>query len=213
MRDGLFISFEGIDGCGKSTQVARLAKCLKGQGHEVVCTREPGGTRISEKIRMILLNPANTELAPITELLLLEASRAQLVQEVILPALERGAIVLSDRYADSTSAYQEAGRALQHAEVAQANKLGTCGVEPDITFLMDMNPHEALARAMEHGADRIEAAGIAFQERVRQGYLTLVEEYPNRIQVIDASMSLEEVSISIDQVLAKELDRLEVHHD
>lgn len=190
---GTFITLEGADGCGKSTQVALLADAIQAAGREVVCLREPGGTSISEKIRALVLDPDNAEMASECELLLFEASRAQLVRQVIEPALARGAVVLCDRFYDSTYAYQAAGRALDARVISQANALGSCGVTPDLTLVLDMDTKDALARATRGGADRLEAEGVAFQERVRQGYLDLAAAESGRVHVVDATGSAEEV--------------------
>ena len=148
-RRGTFLSLEGIDGCGKSTQAALLADRLEAAGHEVVRLREPGGTAISEKIRTILLDPENGAMADECELLLYEASRAQLVREVIAPALARGAVVVCDRYLDSTYAYQAGGRGLDAALVVRCNELGSCGVLPDRTLVLDLNCEDALAEEVD----------------------------------------------------------------
>lgn len=190
---GTFITLEGADGCGKSTQVVLLAAAIQAAGREVVRLREPGGTSISEKIRALVLDPDNVEMAPECELLLFEASRAQLVRQVIEPALARGAVVLCDRFYDSTYAYQAAGRALDARVISQANALGSCGVTPDLTLVLDMDTKDALARATRGGADRLEAEGVAFQERVRQGYLDLAAAESGRVHVVDATGSTEEV--------------------
>lgn len=190
---GTFITLEGADGCGKSTQVALLAAAIQAAGREVVRLREPGGTSISEKIRALVLDPDNAEMASECELLLFEASRAQLVRQVIEPALARGAVVLCDRFYDSTYAYQAAGRALDARAISQANALGSCGVTPDLTLVLDMDTKDALARATRGGADRLEAEGVAFQERVRQGYLDLAAAESGRVHVVDATGSTEEV--------------------
>lgn len=190
---GTFITLEGADGCGKSTQVALLAAAIQAAGREVVRLREPGGTSISEKIRALVLDPDNAEMASECELLLFEASRAQLVRQVIEPALARGAVVLCDRFYDSTYAYQAAGRALDARVISQANALGSCGVTPDLTLVLDMDTKDALARATRGGADRLEAEGVAFQERVRQGYLDLAAAESGRVRVVDAAGSAEEV--------------------
>ena len=176
---GTFITLEGADGCGKSTQVALLADAIQAAGREVVRLREPGGTSISEKIRALVLDPDNAEMAPECELLICEASRAQLVRQVIEPALAR--------------AYQAAGRALDARVISQANALGSCGVTPDLTLVLDMDTKDALARATRGGADRLEAEGVAFQERVRQGYLDLAAAESGRVHVVDATGSTEEV--------------------
>ena len=205
---GIFITLEGADGCGKSTQAARLAARIEATGREVVRLREPGGTPISEKIRALVLDPANAEMAPECELLLFEASRAQLVREVIQPAVARGAVVLCDRFYDSTYAYQAAGRALDEGIIRCANALGSCGVDPDRTLVLDMDTDAALARATRDGADRMEAEGVAFQRRVREGYLRLADEEPGRVRVVDAAGALEEVEARLAAALSDLLPEL-----
>ena len=199
---GTFISFEGIDGCGKSTQVERLIAALSTNDVEVVRLREPGGTPISEQIRTLLLDPANGAMADECELLLYEASRAQLVREVIEPAMARGAMVVCDRFFDSTFAYQHGGRGLSEGLVRTANELGSCGVAPDVTIVLDLDPQIALARATSGGADRLEAEGIAFQERIRAAYLTLAEREPRRVKVVDATGAPDEVFARVAMVLS-----------
>ena len=194
MGRGVFITLEGADGCGKSTQAALVADALEARGREVVRLREPGSTAISEKIRALLLDPGNAEMAPECELLLYEASRAQLTRQVIEPALARGAAVLCDRYYDSTYAYQAGGRALGDNLVRRANLLGSCGIVPDRTLVLDLEPTLAYARATSGGADRMEAEGLAFQERVRAAYLRLAKEEPGRVRLIDASGEKDEVT-------------------
>ncbi|MBM6817456.1 dTMP kinase [Olsenella uli] len=187
MARGIFITLEGADGCGKSTQAELLAEVLLARGREVVRLREPGGTPISEKIRALLLDSANAEMVPEAELLLYEASRAQLTRQVIEPALARGAVVLCDRYYDSTYAYQAGGRGLDETLVRQSNVLGSCGRVPDRTLVLDLDPAIGYARATAGGADRMEAEGLAFQERVRAAYLRLAAEEPARVRVVDAA--------------------------
>lgn len=201
MGRGVFITLEGADGCGKSTQAALVAAALEASGREVVRLREPGGTPISEKVRALLLDPANAEMVPECELLLYEASRAQLTRQVIEPAVARGAVVLCDRYYDSTYAYQAGGRELPDDLVNAANVLGSCGVAPDRTLVFDLEPAVAFARATTGGADRMEAEGLAFQERVRAAYLRLAASEPDRVRVVDASGEK-------DEVLARALDAL-----
>lgn len=200
---GTFISLEGVDGSGKSTQASLLVERLREQRREVVALREPGGTPISEKIRALLLDPENAEMADECELLLYEASRAQLVREVIEPALLRGAIVVCDRFYDSTHAYQHGGRGLSDALVSRANELGCCGLSPDVTLVLDIDPAAALARATAQGADRLEAEGLAFQQRVRKDYLALAQADPARVCVVDAAGDPELVAGHIDAVLAR----------
>lgn len=200
---GTFITLEGVDGSGKSTQASLLVERLRQEGREVVALREPGGTPISEKIRALLLDPENAEMADECELLLYEASRAQLVREVIEPALLRGAIVVCDRFYDSTHAYQHGGRGLSDALVSRANELGCCGLSPDVTLVLDIDPAAALARATAQGADRLEAEGLAFQQRVRKDYLALAKADPARVRVIDAAGDPELVAGRIDAALAR----------
>lgn len=200
---GTFITLEGVDGSGKSTQASLLVERLRQEGREVVALREPGGTPISEKIRALLLDPENAEMAGECELLLYEASRAQLVREVIEPALLRGAIVVCDRFYDSTHAYQHGGRGLSDALVSRANELGCCGLSPDVTLVLDIDPAAALARATAQGADRLEAEGLAFQQRVRKDYLALAKADPARVCVVDAAGDPALVAGRIDAALAR----------
>lgn len=199
---GIFITLEGADGCGKSTQAALLADAIEAEGHEVVRLREPGGTPVSEKIRSLVLDPDNADMCPECELLLFEASRAQLVRQVIEPALARGAVVLCDRFYDSTYAYQAAGRSLDERGIRAANSLGSCGLVPDRTIVLDMDTDSALVRATVEGADRMEAEGVAFQRRVREGYLRLVEAEPGRVRRVDAAGTQQEVLLRIELELA-----------
>lgn len=193
MARGCFITLEGIDGCGKSTQAALLAEDLRRAGADPVMLREPGGTAISEKIRAILLDPSNAGMADECELLLYEASRAQLVRELIEPALTRGATVVCDRFLDSTFAYQHGGRGLPEELVDRCNELGSCGLVPDLTVVFDLPPARALARATTGGADRLEAEGLAFQQRIRDAYLLLARREPDRVRLVDADGSVGEV--------------------
>lgn len=190
---GVFVTLEGIDGCGKSTQAGLVAAALEELGLRVRRLREPGGTSISEKVRAILLDPANAEMAPEAELLLYEASRAQLVRQVIEPSVRLGEAVVCDRFFDSTFAYQATARGLDEQLVLAANDLGSCGVRPDVTLVFDLDPEVAWARATRGGADRLEAEGVAFQQRVRQGYLRMAELAPERVRIVDAQGTPEEV--------------------
>jgi dTMP kinase len=190
---GLFITLEGVDGCGKTTQSKLIVDALEATGREVVKVREPGGARLSEKIRLMVLDPGNTDMCDECELLLYEASRAQTVCEVIEPALKRGATVVCDRFYDSTYAYQAAGRGLSADMVRTANELGSCGLVPDVTLVFDLDPSSAFGRAVQEGADRLEGEGMDFQRRVRGGYAELAKEEPQRVRLVDASGSVEVV--------------------
>lgn len=185
---GLFVTFEGIDGCGKTTQIEMLSSDLKDAGIPYILIREPGGTKIGEKIRTILLDKANSCMHSRTELLLYEAARAQIVEEKILPALKEGNVVICDRFFDSTVAYQGFARGLGKDPVDHLNQWSTGGLSPDITFLLDLDEQTAYRR--RHGRsdeeDRLEAEGLAFMRKVREGYLKLSENEP-RIRVISAN--------------------------
>ena len=182
---GTFITFEGGDGAGKSTHIAFLAYCLRQAGHEVLSLREPGGTQVGEDLRTIVLNPDYESIADTTELLMYEAARAQIVAEVIRPALSRGATVLCDRFYDSTVAYQGYGRGLSLDFIAQANQFACGGVQPDRTILMiSESAQDGLERATDDGADRLERAGLDFHERVNQAFLTIAAEDPERVRLV-----------------------------
>ncbi len=198
---GLFITLEGVDGCGKSTQGSLLANALEATGREVVRLRDPGSARLSEKIRLILLDPANEDMCYECELLLYEAARAQMVRELIEPTLARGVTVVCDRFYDSTYAYQAAGRGLDAHMIDVANKLGSCGVVPDATLVFDLAAEEALARATREGADRLEGEGMRFQRRVREGYMQLAKAEPERVRVVDAVGTVEVVHARVVEAL------------
>ncbi len=197
MADGIFITFEGGEGTGKSTQMERLAKWFRDQGREVVVTREPGGTPIAEAVRRILLDPS-LEPDGMTELFLLEASRHDHVEGLILPALERGAVVLADRFADSSTVYQGFVRGIGAAVVRQLNIMATGGLEPDLTLVFDLDPDEAIGRAhgrnaVEGSASRLDEEPLAFHREIRQAFLRLAQAVPDRIKVVDATGSEGEV--------------------
>ncbi len=195
---GVFITFEGVEGCGKSTQAALLCEHLESKGFSVVCTREPGGTPISEAIRRVLLDPAHGTMVAAAELLLYAAARAQHVGERIRPALDAGGVVICDRFADSTTAYQCAGRGLGHDVVAQLHGIATGGLRPDITFVIDVPAALGLARAAKTGMpDRIEREQLAFHERVRGEFLRLASKEPDRIQIVDGTRDVQTVAAMI----------------
>lgn len=186
---GLFIVFEGGDGVGKTTQQALLAEKLRAGGHEVVLTREPGDSRAGAVIRQLLLDPATGDLDPRAEALLYAADKAQHLAEVVRPALERGAMVVCDRYIDSMLAYQGAGRVLDPDEVAALAAWATRGLRPDLTVLLDLDPALAVGQMVEK--DRLEGAGEDFHRRVRRGFLQLAEADPERYLVLRARDEME----------------------
>ena len=200
-----FVTFEGVEGCGKSTQLALAAERLRRAGNDVVTTREPGGTPIAEKIRAVLLDAAHTALEPVAEWLLIEAARSQHVREVLRPALARGAFVLCDRFADSTEAYQVGGRGLDPTLVAALDERVREGLAPDLTLLFDLAPAEGLSRARrrDSGAGRFEAADLAFHERVRAAFLAIARREPDRVAVVPAGGAVDAVFERAWHVLAR----------
>jgi dTMP kinase len=204
---GPFITLEGIDGTGKSTQLRLLAGYLRGRSCRVCVTREPGGTSVGEQMRKVLLASRNTQLAALAELVLMYAARAQHLQEVIRPALARGDVVLSDRYNDASFAYQGYGRRLGTPVVRALDRI-ICGpTQPDLTLLLDMAPHVALQRATTRETrnrsrhSRFETAGLEFQERVRKGYLTIARREPSRVKVVDANRPVGEVEVDVRRLV------------
>lgn len=196
---GKFITFEGGEGCGKSTQVTRLKETLEHEGVKVLLTREPGGTWLSEEIRRLIKDQETEAPCDESELLLFLAARAQLVTQVIRPALEAGTWVISDRFSDSTMAYQGYGRGLSREVIRVANDFACGGLKPDLTLLLDVPPEVSAARLRQReaatatAADRIERAGAAFHARLRQGFLEMAAAEPARIVTIDATGSAEAV--------------------
>ena len=174
MNKGLFITVEGVDGCGKTTQIKLMEKYLREKGINVVLAREPGGTDISEAIRSIILDARNTEMSYITEMLLYASARAQLVAQVIKPALNKGNVVICDRFIDSSYVYQGFGRGIELKTIEEVNRIAMDGIEPDITFFFDLRPEVALRRRIEASeTDRMEKENIEFHNKVYSGYLKL----------------------------------------
>jgi dTMP kinase len=207
---GYFITLEGIEGVGKTTNLHYIRETLERSGREVVVTREPGGTPLGEEVRNLLLTPREERIADMAELLLVFAARAQHLAAVIEPALARGAWVLCDRFTDATFAYQGGGRQLDAAPVAALEQLVQGARRPDLTILLDLPVTEGLARARARSTpDRFESEKVEFFERVREAYLARAACEPDRIAVIDAAPSLEQVQRQIDRALA----RLEPGHD
>ena len=201
MKKGYFITFEGAEGSGKSTQIRKAVAFLKKKGRSVVMLREPGGTRISEAIRAILLDKDLKEMDPITELLLYLSARAQIVHEKILPALGKGKVVISDRFEDSTRAYQGFGRKISLAAIDQMSELVRGTLKPDLTFVLDIDIAKGLRRGGRH--DRIEREAMSFHERVRRGFLALAKKEPRRMVVLDTSKPVESVSQKVRERLER----------
>ena len=187
-----FITFEGIDGCGKSTQARLLLEYMNNSGVETILVREPGGTNISESIREILLHSTSSQMGDRTESLLMTASRAQLTQEVIIPNMEQGKFVIADRYSDSTLAYQGGGRNLDIEWLIELNNYATFTLLPDITFFVDIRSEETLRR-LDSNKDRIEGEGIEFQARVRKTYHKLAERFNNRYVIMDGYGEIDDI--------------------
>lgn len=211
MAKGIFISLEGPDGAGKSSVLEALIPILEAKGQAFVTTREPGGVAVAEKIRDVVLDPKHTEIDEKTELLLYIASRRQHLVERILPALDRGEMVLVDRFIDSSVAYQGFGRGLKVADIDWLNDFATDGLKPDLTLYFDIEAEEGLARiakSKERGADRLDRESVEWHQRVREGYLSILEKEPNRVRKIDASQPLEKVVADTLAVLAERIESL-----
>lgn len=202
MRRGIFITMEGPEGSGKSTQIRLLADTLHRQGHRVLLTREPGGTTLAHAFRQILLETGEG-LAPLAELFLYEADRAQHVTETIGPALKRGQLVLCDRYTDSTVAYQGYGRGLNRKAIDALNAIASMGLKPDLTLLLDVPVERGLrlAKAKKRRHDRLERAGLAFHRRVRAGFLALAKREPKRFRVVEQQPTIEATQEQIRNIV------------
>lgn len=202
---GIFITFEGIDGSGKSTQLRLLASFLRSRGCEIVVTREPGGTPLGLRLRAALLD-AQEQVDPLTELLVFAADRAQHVRRLLRPSLESGQVVLSDRYADATVAYQGAGRGFSPELISKIVGLATEGLKPDLTLLFDLSVDACLERTRrrtggKHRGDRLDAENASFHTRVRNEYLRLAKEEPGRIKLVDTSGSVEETHMHVKRLV------------
>jgi dTMP kinase len=193
MMKGAFISFEGTEGSGKSTHVEMLAKHLESEGYECLLTVEPGGTAIGFKIRELLLSLEHEAMDPVTELLLYSAARKQHLEEVILNALDEGKVVITDRFSDSTQAYQGTARGLDQELIVELDRITTGGIKPDLTILLDINPETGLYRNRRSGKeDRLELEDIDFHKRVREGFLAIQQAEPERVKIVDAGRSIHE---------------------
>lgn len=191
MNKGLFITFEGADGCGKTTQLNLLAEFLKNKGYDIVITREPGSKGLGEKIREILLN-YDGEVSSNCEAFLFLADRAQHIDTIVKPAVDAGKIVLCDRHTDSTIAYQGYGRGVDLERIKVLNSIATSGIKPDLTFVFDVDVETSMSRVGKN-KDRMESAGIEFHEKVRKGYLEISKQEPERVKVINSNDSIENI--------------------
>lgn len=215
MESGIFITFEGPDGSGKTTQISLLAEQLKNKGFQVLLTREPGGTIISNKIREILLHPEHQEMMAETEILLYAASRAQHVREVIIPALQEGNIVLCDRFLDASIAYQGYGLGFGQKMIKEVNKIATGGLTPVRTYMMDISPEEGRSRMslrqnqeFTQGLDRIEEKELTYHQRVREGFLSLAKQ-EERIILIDGNKPVADIQQQIVEDMLSWIDQVE----
>ena len=211
MNHGIFITFEGVEGSGKTTQVALLADRLQQAGYPVITTREPGGTPISDRIRAVVLDQSRVEIHPHTEALLMCAARAQLVNELIRPSLERGHVVICDRYSDSTFAYQGFARGQDLATLRTLNHFATGGLVPHLTLLLDLPAEVGLQRRFGPGnsaatTNRMDHLDLAFHQRVAAGYHSLAEAGPERWHLVDATLGVDDVAAAIWEITAALLD-------
>ena len=206
-RRGLFITFEGVEGAGKSTQIQRLAANLKRKGVSVLVTREPGGTPISERIREVLLERQHHKMVSTTELLLYAAARSQHVAQCIAPSLEEGQIVISDRFGDAMVAYQGHGRGLDLELIHHLNRVATDGLVPDLTIVLDVpvKVGRERTRRRRRALDRLELEDFEFHQRVREGYLTIAKEEPHRVRVIDSEQNFELVRDEIRELVTRRI--------
>ncbi|MBN2453155.1 MAG: dTMP kinase [Candidatus Omnitrophica bacterium] len=204
LKAGIFITFEGPEGCGKSTHSAMLCEYLKSRGYDCVHTREPGGTSLGEKIRELLLHSDGIKISDISELFLFEAARSQIVVEVIMPALEAGKIVICDRFSDATFSYQGYGGKVPLEVIRALDRVSTKGLKPRLTILLDVDTITGLSRAKRKGSDRMEKKDVTYHRRVRSGYLDLARRYHGRIKVIKAGGTIQKTQAMV----RREVDRV-----
>lgn len=208
LKKGIFISLEGIEGTGKTTQARLLSERLVEKGYEVILTQEPGGTVIGNRIREILLLPEHKEMSYMTELLLYNAARAQHLSEKIIPALNQGKVVITDRFTDSTVAYQGYGRGIDIQLIMSINNIATGGIKPHLTILFDLDVEVGLKRNRGiNKVDRLELEDIEFHKKVREGYLKIAEAEPDRIKTVDASLPLKDVSENVWEIVRWRLEK------
>jgi len=208
MKWGIFITFEGPDGAGKTTQIRYLTEHLQTMGMEVDITREPGGTPIGEQIREVLLNVDNRAMHPVTEAMLYAASRAQHVQQRIRPALQQGHAVLCDRFVDSSIAYQAVGRGMGVEQIMQINAAALDGIMPDVTICLLVTPEQSALRQQGKQLDRLELEDRLFKQRVYDGYMQLAKADPDRVTVLNADRPIEELAGQIREIIDRKLDQM-----
>ena len=215
-RSGFFVTLEGIEGAGKSTQAEMLVRHLESEGYSVKYVREPGGTPVGEKVRAILADP-DLEITPLTEVLLLSASRSQLVEQFIRPQLGEGNVVICDRFSDSTIAYQGFGRGVHLTQIREVTDMCTWGVRPNMTIIVDIEPKKGLGRVRTRSVetltrmDRLENMDMSFHEKVRDGYLELAADEPGRFRIFDGQLPAQELSTKIVACVMKELTKVVPH--
>jgi len=207
---GFFITIEGCEGCGKSTQSRLLKKYLENKGFKVVLTREPGGSTVAEQVRNILLNP-KLKIAPLCELMLYESARVQHIEDIVKPNLAKGCVVICDRFTDSTIAYQGYGRKIDIKTIEKLNNIATLGINPDLTIYLDIDPKIGIVRAKAkkcfNNGDRIERENIKFHNDVRRGFLALAKKYPKRIKTIKTEPTVKDTRILINAEIEKFLSK------
>ena len=207
LKKGIFITFEGVEGCGKSTHSKLLCDYLKKRSYNSVHTREPGGTKLGERIRSVLLHSDGIHISDLAETFLFEACRAEIVEEIILPALAKGRIVICDRFSDATVCYQGYGGGVPIEKINSLDKIATAGLKPDITILLDIDIATGLKRARKKGVDRMEKKVMIYHRRVRAGYLRSASREPNRMKVIKVAENIEETQVAVRREVERVIQR------
>ena len=207
LKRGMFITFVGVEGCGKSTHSRLLCDSLKRRSYNCLITREPGGTKVGEEIRKILLHSDGVDISDLTELFLFEAARAEIVEELIKPSLAAGKIVICDRFSDATMCYQGYAGGVDLRAIKVLNKVATGGLKPDLTILLDVDTTTGLGRAKAKGIDRMEKKQLAYHKRVRAGYMKLAKIYPGRIKVIKVDGSIEDTQVMVRREAERVIQR------
>ena len=207
LNKGIFITFEGCEGCGKSTHSRHLYDYLNELGYRCVITREPGGTRVGEEIRRILLYSDGVKISDVTELLLFESARAQITDEIIKPALEKSAIVICDRFSDATLAYQGYGGKIPAKMIKAMDKVATGGIRPDLTIVLDIDTATGLRRAKRKGCDRMEKKALSYHKRVRAGYFAIAAKEPARVKIVRVEDDIKDTQYNIRSMVSRVIQR------